>query len=172
MPRARPKWHLALRAATGRTLCDWTDDKLWKPMGAESPAVWVAATFDGVEYAFFGFNATLRDYGRLAMLLANNGRRGDKQIIPEQYLLDATRADRQPPGFRPGDVRYWGYGYQTWIFPGKHPRFALRGVYGQVIFVDPTLKLALVQTSVGRGPTDYGEVQDLWRGVVRYFGEW
>jgi CubicO group peptidase (beta-lactamase class C family) len=168
--------NLALRAATGRSLCDWVSEKIWLPMGAESDAVWVGATFDGVEYASIGFNATLRDYARFAMLLANDGRLGGKQIIPAEYVLDATRAERQPPGFRPGhmplDGPYWGYGYQTWIFPGSHPRFALRGIYGQVIFVDPALKLALVHTSVGVGPLDTSDTVSLWEGVVRYFSEW
>ena len=32
---------------------------------------------------------------------------------------------------------YFGYGYQFWLFPGEKRRFALLGVYGQSIFVDP-----------------------------------
>jgi CubicO group peptidase (beta-lactamase class C family) len=166
--------NLALRAATGRTLCDWIAEKIWQPMGAERDAVWVAATFDGVEYGSFGFNATLRDYARFAMLLANNGRLRGKQIIPEDYVLDATRADRQPPGFRPGEAPRagsWGYGYQTWIFPGERPRFALLGVYGQAIFVDPALKLALIQTSASNNPLDTN-ARGLWYGVVEHFGKW
>jgi CubicO group peptidase (beta-lactamase class C family) len=38
----------------------------------------------------------------------------------------------------------WGYGYQFWIFPGQHRRFAMLGVYGQSIFVDSELKLVMV----------------------------
>jgi CubicO group peptidase (beta-lactamase class C family) len=40
-----------------------------------------------------------------------------------------------------------GYGYQFWIFPGEQRRFALLGVYGQSIMVDPGLKLVIVQTA-------------------------
>jgi CubicO group peptidase (beta-lactamase class C family) len=166
--------NLVLRKAVGKTLCAWATEKIWQPLGAESDAIWLAASFDGVEYASFGFNATLRDYARLAMLLANNGMVGGRTIVPEEYLLEATRADRQPKGFRPGElIGYgnWGYGYQTWIFPGERPDFALLGVYGQMIFVDPVLKLALVITSVGRAPLDTSgiEARELWQGLLKYF---
>ena len=72
---------------------------------------------------------------------------------------------------------YFGYGYQFWLFPGEKRRFALLGVYGQSIFVDPELKLVLVLTaaaktaSVGKEPL--GRERDaLWRGLVATFGSW
>jgi CubicO group peptidase (beta-lactamase class C family) len=34
----------------------------------------------------------------------------------------------------------------VWIFPGERRRFALVGVYGQSLYVDPELKLVMVQT--------------------------
>ena len=105
------------------------------------------------------FNAILRDYGRLGMLLANDGALGGKQIVPKDYLLDATDWHRQPDAFAPRKATpYFGYGYQFWLFPGEKRRFALLGVYGQSIFVDPELKLVMVITaaaknaSVGKEP--------------------
>ena len=41
-----------------------------------------------------------------------------------------------------------GYGYQTWILPGKTRTFAANGYRGQHIAVDPLAKLVLVQTAV------------------------
>ena len=43
-----------------------------------------------------GFNATLSDYGRLGLLLANDGAIGNKQIIPKDYLLEATDCTANP----------------------------------------------------------------------------
>ena len=84
------------------------------------------------------------------MMLANDGVAGGKQIVPKEYLLDATDWHRQPAAFAPRKATpYFGYGYQFWLFPGEKRRFALLGVYGQSIFVDPELKLVMVITAVG-----------------------
>jgi CubicO group peptidase (beta-lactamase class C family) len=146
-------------------------------MGAEADASW-SISADGTVAGFGSFNAVLRDYGRLGMLLANDGEAGGKQIISKEYLLDATDWHRQPEAFRPYKATpYFGYGYQFWLFPGEKRRFALLGVFGQSIFVDPELKLVLVLTgaaknaSVGKEPL--GRERDaLWRGLVTTFGDW
>jgi len=168
---------LMLRAATNATLADYLTTRLWQPMGAEADATWVKSP-DGLESGAGGFNAVLRDYGRLGVLLANDGAIGDRQILPKDYLLQATDAPRQPDPFAPGRATpYFGYGYQFWIFPGEKRRFALLGVYGQSIFVDPELKLVMVvtaaakQASVGK-ETLGAERNALWRGLIRKYGTW
>jgi CubicO group peptidase (beta-lactamase class C family) len=70
-----------------------------------------------------------------------------------------------------------GYGYQFWVFPGELRRFALIGVYGQSIFVDPGLKLVVVQTGANAtaeaGKTSLGaDRQAFWNGVVSFYGKW
>ena len=133
---------------------------------------------DGTETGSGNFNAILRDYGRLGILLANDGAAGGKQIVPKDYLLDATDWHRQPEAFTPRKATpYFGYGYQFWLFPGEKRRFALLGVYGQSIFVDPELKLVMVITgaaknaSVGKEP--FARERDaLWRGIVGKYGSW
>jgi CubicO group peptidase (beta-lactamase class C family) len=139
---------LLLRAVTGTTLSEYLAPRLWQPMGAESDATWIRTT-DGTESALGSFNATLRDYGRLGMLLANDGAVGGKQVVPKDYLLDATDWHRQPQAYQPRKATpYFGYGYQFWHFPGEKRRFALLGVYGQSVFVDPGLKLVMVVTAM------------------------
>lgn len=63
---------LVIRAATGRALADYVSEKIWQPMGAESDAHWNVDA-KGVERMGGWFNAVLRDYGRLGLLLANDG---------------------------------------------------------------------------------------------------
>src|SRR5262249_26447034 len=92
---------LVVKGATGQTLSDYVADRLGRPMGAEADATWIIDQ-DGIEYAWGNFNATLRDWGRLASLLAGDGARDDKQIIPRDYLLEATDYHRHPPAFTPG----------------------------------------------------------------------
>ncbi|VTU28306.1 6-aminohexanoate-dimer hydrolase [Variovorax sp. SRS16] len=175
---------LVLRGATGQSLCDYVERRIWQPMGAEAEATWLINPVDGVEYAGGSFNATPHDYARLGWLLANDGELRGKAVVPREYLLDMTEAARQPERFRPGRMpykgsTYLGYGLQTWLMPGSHRRFVLLGVYGQAIFVDPELKLVLVHLAVGKDASGdasgnhLGAERDaLWRGIVAHYGAW
>ena len=166
-----------LRAVTGTTLTDYLTPRLWQPMGAEADATWVRSA-DGTVSGMGSFNATLRDYGRLGMLLADDGVVGGKQVVPKDYLLDATDWHRQPEAFAPRRATpFFGYGYQFWLFPGEKRRFALFGVYGQSVFVDPELKLVMVITAAAKnarvGKESFGpERTALWRGVIQQYGSW
>ena len=175
---------LVLRAATGRTLCDYVAEKIWQPMGAQSAATWLVNPLDGVEYAAGNFNATVRDYARLGGLMANDGEVRSLPVISREHLLSMTDAARQPESFRPGRMQnqassYLGYGLQTWLLPGSSRRFVLLGIYGQAIFVDPALKLVMVHTAVGKDASgdasgsQLGAERDaLWRGIVARYGKW
>src|SRR5215468_10817250 len=168
---------LLLQAVTGTTLSEYLTPRLWQPMGAEADATWIRYP-DDTEDGMGSFNATLRDYGRLGILLANDGAVGGKQIVPKDYLLEATDWHRQPDAFKPQRATpYFGYGYQFWPFPGEKRRFALLGVYGQAIFVDPDLKLVMVTTAVTKNADITGESYPrergaLWRAVVDKYGRW
>ena len=167
-----------LRGATGVSLSEYLTPRLWQAIGAEASAFWVADK-TGLEVALGNFNATLRDYARLGVVLANDGVRPDdpnsKQIIPRQFLLDATDWKRVPEPFRPGKATpYLGYGYQFWIYPGEKRRFIMLGVYGQSLFVDPGQKLVIIQTAANAtaeaGDTTLGRERDaFWRGVMSYY---
>lgn len=156
---------LTLAAAVKRPLTEYLAEKIWKPMGAEADAAWLVDT-TGEEASFCCFNAVLRDYARLGLMLAEGGRVGDRQIVPAAWLREATSV--QAPHLAAGRAtRYWGYGYQTWIFPGVGGDFALQGVRGQAIYVDPASKLVLVNTAVRPNSRDAGvaDTVALWQGL-------
>jgi CubicO group peptidase (beta-lactamase class C family) len=165
-----------LAAATGRTLAALTAEWLWQPIGAERDAFWRIAG-DGQEMANGAFNASLRDWGRLGLLLANDGKVGDQQVVPRQYVLDATDATRQPPAFKPRIATpYMGYGYQFWLLPMRERTFAMQGIHGQALYVQPSSGIVMVLTSVWdrasgkQDPLPYQERDALWRGVLRSLG--
>lgn len=174
---------LVLRAATGKTLCQYVGEKLWQPMGAQSTATWLTNPVDGIELASGNFNATLHDYARLGWLMANDGQRDGQPVISRDYLLQMTDASQQPEAFRPGRMNnkgstYLGYGLQTWLLPGSQRSFELLGVYGQAIVVDPQLKLVLVHLAVAKdasgdasGTHMGAERNALWRGIVAHYGQ-
>ena len=166
-----------LSRAAGLSITQMTQEWLWKPMGAESEALWLLAGADQGEGTGGSFNATLRDYARLGVLLANDGLKGHVQIIPRDFLLDATDAARQPAAFRPRTATPgMGYGYQTWIAPFKERTFALQGIHGQHIMVQPKSGIVMVQTSVNDQPSGrqdnrpYQMRDALWLGVLNSLG--
>jgi CubicO group peptidase (beta-lactamase class C family) len=165
-----------LVGATGRSLADLTHDWLWQPMGAEHAAFWRIGG-DGQEGASGHFNASLRDWGRLGLLLARDGRVAGRQVAPRDYLLEATDLARQPAAFQPGRAAPTiGYGYQFWLLPNPQRTFSLQGVYGQAVYVQPGSGIVMVVTSAWQQPTgqqDPGppaERHALWRGVLRSLG--
>jgi len=175
---------LVLRGATGKTMCEYVTEKIWQPLGAEGAGTWLLNPVDKVELAQGGFNATVRDYARLGWMMANDGEAAGRAVVSREHLLDMTDAKRQPEDFRPGRMQYHGstyvgYGFQTWLLPGSHRRFALQGVYGQAIFVDPQLKLVVVHMAVGKDASGdasgnhLGAERDaLLRGIVAKYGNW
>lgn len=173
-----------LAGATGKNMAVLTTEWLWQPMGAEHDAFW-RISVDGQEQAYGAFNASLRDWARLGQLLANDGRAIDKstgkpgalQVVPLDYLLDATDPARQPPAFRPRTATpYFGYGYQFWLMPLKARTFAMQGIYGQSVYVQPSTGIVMVTTSVWQSPSGQQNVQPyeerdaLWRGVLQSLG--
>ncbi|HMH54064.1 MAG TPA: serine hydrolase [Candidatus Acidoferrum sp.] len=168
---------VVLRAATRKTVSEYLAKRLWRPMGAEADATWITGPDDLERGAAF-FNATLRDWGRLGRLLANDGALDGTQIIPKDYLLEATDWHRHPAAFAPRESPPAnGYGYHFWTMRGEKRRFLLRGVYGQSIYVDPELKLVLVHTAVAKTPSIGNqpmgaELGALWLGLVNAFGRW
>jgi CubicO group peptidase (beta-lactamase class C family) len=165
-----------LSNATQKSLTELTAEWLWKPMGAENNAYW-RISVDGQEQAQGGFSASLRDWGRLGRLLANDGKHAGVQVLPLSWLLDATDPARQPDAFKPRKATsYFGYGYQFWLLPMKARTFAMQGIHGQTVYVQPSSGVVMVLTSVweqASGRQDlqpYQERDALWRGVLRSLG--
>lgn len=168
---------LVVSRAVKMPLADYLATRIWQKLGAESDAAWAVDRPTGQEVAYCCFIATLRDWARLGLMLANDGSWNGHQIVPRQWLLDATSLDIRsvPPGsyLRNTIARSWGYGYQVWLLPGERRMFLLLGISGQALFVDPQSKLIMVQTAVRKlpiGDPKAPESMALWYAVVSQFG--
>jgi CubicO group peptidase (beta-lactamase class C family) len=163
---------LVLTNATHMHPAEYLASRIWQRIGTEADASWVVDS-SGQEATQCCLNAVLRDWGRFGMLLAqdgaweSNGQR--EQIIPRQWLLDASTV---APGsiLAPGQAgRARGYGYQLWIEPGPRRQFAMLGIHGQTILVDPAARLVLVHAAVrpqaARDPAA-AELTVLWNALV------
>ena len=163
---------LVVSRAVKMSLADYLSTRIWQKLGAEADAAW-AVDPTGQEVAYCCFIATLRDWARLGLMLANDGAWNGQQIVPKQWLLDATTVPADSY-LRNTIARYWGYGYQTWLLPGERRMFLLLGIQGQDIFVDPQSKLIMVHTAVRPRPVGdpkAAELVALWYAVVAQFGD-
>jgi CubicO group peptidase (beta-lactamase class C family) len=156
---------LVLRRAVNMPLADYLSTRIWQPMGAEADASW-GVDNGGVETAQCCLSAVARDWLRFGLLLATDGVRDGREIIPR--VLEATTPSA-PFAVQGVATRILGYGYQTWLLPGPRRQFAAIGLHGQVIFVDPDMKLVLVHTAVWDvAASDPGlvELLAIWQALV------
>jgi CubicO group peptidase (beta-lactamase class C family) len=164
---------LVIRGATGRTPSEYLQTRVWQPIGAEGDAAWLIDR-SGQESTYCCLNAVLRDYARFGLLLAHDGHWRGRHIIPASWVIEATTVAAHQPHLRPGTATpFAGYGYQTWILPGERRMFSLRGIRGQLIFVDPQSRLVMVNTGVHTRFVDLPRLREagaLWWAVVRQLG--
>ena len=103
------------------------------------------------------------------MLLAERGQRDGQSVIPAEWVDAATTVRLRDGHLQPWRATpYFGYGFQTWVFPDRLG-FALLGVRGQSVFVHPRLKLVMVQTAVWPRSSDLAlsrQRDALWRDIV------
>ena len=132
--------------ATGRTLTDYMQEKIWTPLGMEHPASWsLDQRKNGMEKAFCCINATARDFARFGRLYLHGGNWNGQQVISEEWVRESTRAHE-------GNVSW--YGYQWWL-PTKDEAFAAEGHLGQFIYVHPKHDLIIVRLGKNSGKVNW-----------------
>lgn len=134
-----------LERAVGQSISDYTSAKLWRPLGAESHGAWLmdGPPSEGREFNGAGFVARLRDYGRLGLLMLNQGATPHQRILSADWIRESTAPTNPQPE---PDGSPLGYGYQWWTVSGTHAYVAL-GLQGQYLFVDPESRTVVVKLS-------------------------
>ena len=133
--------------ATGYSLAEYMEEKLWKKIGTAHDAYWTLS--NGKELAMGGLSVSLRDYARFARLYLNRGNYNGEQILTEDWVRDSfdIKEEYSKPGANEDAYNVIGYGYQWWIPEGTEEEFMAIGVYGQWIYVNPTKHIIIVKTS-------------------------
>ncbi len=128
-----------LERVSGGTLAAYAARRLWEPLGAEQDGFFIMDGEPGVgrEFSGAGFNATLRDFARIGLMMLGDGKGNGRQIIPADWVHDSSR-----PAGGPGQ----GYGYQWWIAPDSKSYQAI-GLQGQYIYVNPSTRTVIVKLS-------------------------
>jgi len=149
---------LLLVNATGRPIFDYMQEKLWHRLGMESDAFWLVDS-KKMEMAFFGLNATARDYAKLGELYRLGGNWQGNEIVPQEWVRASLMPDAPHllPGDNPLSDYGMGYGYQWWLMDGEDGEYSAIGVYNQFIYVNPTKDLVVVKLSANNS---YGMTDD------------
>lgn len=142
---------MLLEKATGQSLSTYASEKLWKPIGASSPALWSLDKEGGTEKAYCCFNSNARDFARLGQLILNGGSWNGQQLVSEEYLKEALSPAIYLKDEEGKQVDF--YGYQWWIvnYKGKKIPYA-RGILGQYIFILPEEEAVVVRLGHERDP--------------------
>ena len=137
-----------LQEATGMKASEYASEKLWKPMGAESEALWsLSGDENSTEKGFCCFYSTSRDFLRFGKLMNNNGSWNGKQLVSESYVKEMkVLAPLTKRNGKPNKC----YGLQYWIYTGLPNEVTyFRGMSGQYIISIPSEQLVIVRTGNG-----------------------
>ncbi len=127
-----------VRSAINNNLSYYLEQKIWQPFGMESDGSW---SLDGNHLLELGgccINATLRDYARIGLFAMHDGRLNDgTRVLPEGWMEESTAPSKG----------YKGYGYQWWLETGELGSFSALGIFGQMIWINPTTETVIVMHS-------------------------
>lgn len=90
---------------TAVPLARWAETRLWSKLGAESSGYSCQAKRQPETCAFTCFNATLRDDGRIGLLMLGRGAIGGRRVVSESWVAQSTTPDAdylKPRAAEPG----------------------------------------------------------------------
>jgi CubicO group peptidase (beta-lactamase class C family) len=144
-----------LQNATKKPFNDFFGENLWSQFGTEADAS-IQGNKKGDVMTFGGFHSTPRDLARLGLLILDDGKYNDKQIISKSWL------DTMTAPLVKGEVAAPYYGYQTWVLDSKGSQFALKGDLGQTMMIDRKTKTIFITFSVD-------EKNEYWEDLHKAF---
>lgn len=138
---------------TGTSLLDYMKPRFFEPLHIGNPD-WLVCPH-GHTAAAFGLMLTIDEMSVIGNLLLQNGSWEGTQLVPAEYIKEATRNQIR------GEIPKNGYGYQFWINPDE-TSYRADGKYGQYIVVVPEAEL-VVSLQALESKKFY---QDVWTGLV------
>ncbi|MEO6435250.1 MAG: serine hydrolase [Tepidisphaeraceae bacterium] len=144
-----------LEAAVGKTVSEYLAEKLWKPLGMESEALWALDREGGTEKAFCCISARARDFARFGRLYLEGGRWNGERLVPTSWIARTVL-----PGVRMHD----GYTHRHlwWTPEGVEGDFYAYGHNGQFLYVNPKARTVIVKFS----ETDRQDPLPMFRAVA------
>lgn len=138
----------ALRSAVGMPLAQFMSRRIWAPCGMEFDAFYTLESPDGLEIGGSRAGIALRDFGRFAKFVLDEGRVNGVSMLPDGWNDEANAksfafsdADKASlPMTRSASLD--GYGYSWWI--AEDGALAAAGFAGQRIYINRKERLAII----------------------------
>lgn len=143
---------MILERATGTSVANYLQEKIWKPVGMQYPGSW-SLDERGFEKMESGINARAIDFAKFGRLFLHNGNWNGAQIVPAEWVAESTQADTA--------VDYENYYYDDFIFTNgqgyykymwwgiQHDEqdydFMALGNHGQFIYVSPQRNIIILR---------------------------
>lgn len=140
---------MILEKATNKTLSDYLSESIWKPLGAESDALWqVDSDTNGMEKAYCCIASNARDFARLGKLYHNYGKWNGQQVLDSVFVAKSIQ-----PRFPESPE----YGYGMWLLTHNGRKFfMMRGHLGQYVIVQPEDNIMIVRLGHLKGIEEEG----------------
>lgn len=119
----------AVVKVTGRSLCDYLQERLFTPMGIHDYH-WDTCP-KGIEKGGWGLYMLPEDLAKLGLLVQQNGQWNGRQLISQGFLETAL----QPWALTPEEYGDFNYGWQIWVGRTKNT-FLFNGMFGQNVLCD------------------------------------
>jgi len=132
-----------ITSMTGQRVVDYLRPRLFDPLGIEQ-AEWLRAP-TGIDQGFSGLHVTTESVAKLGQLVLQNGRWGDAQVVPAEFVAECRRP--QVGNSRQQSNPDWrqGYGYQMWMC--QHGAQRADGAFGQFAVVLPDADAVIACTA-------------------------
>ena len=143
---------MILERTTGMSVTEWTQRRLWDPLGMEFDGAWSLDSKDGgFEKMEAGLNARAIDFAKLGRLFLEDGRWDGEQVISAEWVALASGADTA--GRAPAYAEDSYYALMWWGVPRVDgpPDFTAEGDHGQYIYISPANRVIIVRNGVEYG---------------------
>ncbi len=144
---------MIISKVTGQQPSEVMSEKVWSKIGTEQDGL-IVRDPNGYEMVSAAINSTLRDAGRLGLVMLNDGRVNDQQVIPESVVKTIKKG---------GSVEKFAQSKRGKIFKNFHytnqwwhtdkAAFFAKGLFGQWIYVDPITETVIVKFTTSDIPT-------------------
>ncbi|GJM81501.1 hypothetical protein HMSSN139_39970 [Paenibacillus sp. HMSSN-139] len=153
-----------LQKATGETLLQYLQPRLFEPLGIVNPT-WESCP-RGINTGGFGLKVTTEDIAKFGQLYLQKGLWQGQRLLEESWVDAAT--SKQISNGDGGDSDWaQGYGYQFWRC--RHGVYRGDGAFGQFCIVLPEQQAVLAMTS---GTNDLqGVLNGVWEHLLGAFAE-
>ena len=154
-----------VQKVTGEKVIDYLKPRLFEPLGIRGMDWEVSPK--GINTGGWGLRLKTEDMAKFGQLLLQKGSWNGKQVIPAEWVEEATtfkidQAPDAPPEVKDASDWMQGYCYQFWRC--RHNAFRADGAYGQYIIVMPDKDAVVAITA--ESPNMQDEINLVWNYIL------